>query len=82
MTHRTALNLTPRQILYLRAVCKGDSRQEIADEAYVSYETVRNTLGTVYRQLGTRNAAGACYALGMADQRQAIDDATWLAEAE
>lgn len=63
------LNLTPRQELYLRAVCRGDSRQEVADEAYVSYETVRNTLGMVYRALGTPNAAAACYLLGVADQR-------------
>lgn len=68
---KSSLGLTKRQELYLRQVCRGDSRQEIAAEAFVSYATVRNTLGTVYRLLGVRNAAGACYALGISDQREA-----------
>lgn len=70
MKDHGALGLTPRQELYLRAACKGDTRQEIADEAYVSYATVRSTLSAVYRVLGARNAAAACYALGMADTKK------------
>lgn len=71
MSHHGALNLTPRQELYLRAVCRGDSRQEVADEAFVSCHTVRNALRTIYRAMGVRNAAGACWHLGAWDQREA-----------
>jgi DNA-binding NarL/FixJ family response regulator len=67
--HRTILGLTSRQDLYLRAICRGDQRSEVAEAAFVSVSAVREAMRTAYRLLGVRNAAAACYALGLEDAK-------------
>jgi DNA-binding NarL/FixJ family response regulator len=71
MKRHGALNLTPREELYLRGMCNGDNRQEVAEACHVAVSTVRNTLSLVYQKIGARNATAACYLLGVADQREA-----------
>jgi DNA-binding NarL/FixJ family response regulator len=70
---RGTLGLTARQELYLRGTCRGDARREIAEEAYVSEHAIRNAMSYLYRALGVRNAAAACYALGIEDMRQSVE---------
>jgi DNA-binding NarL/FixJ family response regulator len=69
MVRRTALGLTPRQELYLRGMCNGERRKETATNAGRSDGAVRCGLTKAYRTLRVRNAAEACYVLGIFDQR-------------
>lgn len=55
----TLIQLTPRERVLARALVTGASRQQIADQLYVSVNTVRAQLATLYRKLevNTREAA-------------------------
>lgn len=46
------ITLTPREQLLAAALASNASRQEIADSLYVSVNTVRSQLATLYRKLG------------------------------
>lgn len=62
------ITLTPREQLLAAALASHASRQEIADQFYLSVNTVRSQLATLYRKLGvgTRDEALARLAdLGM-----------------
>jgi LuxR family maltose regulon positive regulatory protein len=48
----TLIRLTPREQLLVAALATIDSRQQIADRMYVSLNTVRTQLATLYRKLG------------------------------
>lgn len=73
MVRRTALGLTPRQELYLRGMCNGDLRKEVATNAGRSRGGVAWVLGEAYRALKVRNRGEACYVLGTWD---ALENAT------
>jgi len=65
--------LTPREQLLATALATTASRQEIADQLYVSVNTIRKQLGTLYRKLGvsTRDEALTRLAqLGLTDPSQ------------
>ena len=47
----TRLGLTPREREVLRAVAAGASNRQIADELYVSVNTVKSQVRSVYRKL-------------------------------
>lgn len=50
----TLIRLTPRERDLMAALATTASRQQIADELYVSLNTVRTQLATLYRKLGVR----------------------------
>ncbi|WP_067196684.1 helix-turn-helix transcriptional regulator [Microbacterium sp. XT11] len=47
--------LTPRELAVLRALARSGSVNDIAAELYVSANTVKSQLRSVYRKLGARN---------------------------
>jgi len=51
----TLTQLTPREQLLATALATTASRQEIADQLYVSVNTVRKQLATLYRKLGVNS---------------------------
>jgi LuxR family maltose regulon positive regulatory protein len=55
----TLVRLTPRERELARALSSTASRQQIADELYVSLNTVRTQLATLYRKLGVRTREDA-----------------------
>jgi LuxR family maltose regulon positive regulatory protein len=72
----TLVRLTPRERLLASALATSGSRQQIADELYVSVNTVRTQLATLYRKLevGTRQEALARLAgLGLVPKAEERD---------
>lgn len=51
--------ITPRERETLVLLASGCSRQEIADELGIGYETVKRHLRNAYRKLGARNSIEA-----------------------
>lgn len=68
MARLGVFGLTPRQETYLRGICRGYRRKDVAAREFVSEDTVRCGLNAVYRAMHERSAAGACYRLGLFDQ--------------
>ncbi len=54
-----AINLTPRETQMLHLVSLGKTNREIAAELYIAEVTVRKTLTSTYRKLGTSGRAAA-----------------------
>ncbi|WP_235736572.1 response regulator transcription factor [Nocardioides alcanivorans] len=52
-------SLTPAEMKVLRMLGEGLSRAEIAQASYVSVDTVKSQLASVYRKLGVRNKGDA-----------------------
>lgn len=55
----TAVRLTEREREILREIAAGGSREEIARRAYISMNTLKAHLRSIYRKLGVRSRAGA-----------------------
>jgi len=51
--------ITKREKAILGYLCQGMSGREIADSLYISVNTVKKALGTVYNKLGASNKADA-----------------------
>jgi len=55
----TLIQLTPREELLVKALASTASRKQIADDLYVSVNTIRKQLATLYRKLGVSTRAEA-----------------------
>jgi DNA-binding NarL/FixJ family response regulator len=53
-------SLTPRELGILRLVAAGASNSEIADQLWITRQTVKFHLSNVYRKLGVSNRTSAC----------------------
>ncbi|GAA4804157.1 helix-turn-helix transcriptional regulator [Tomitella cavernea] len=58
----TMITLTPREVAVVRLVADGKGRREIAAELFVSENTVKTQLSSIYRKLGVHNRAQAAEA--------------------
>jgi LuxR family maltose regulon positive regulatory protein len=47
--------LTPREMEVLKSLAAGNSYQEIANELFISHETVKQHLKNIYRKMGVKN---------------------------
>lgn len=54
------LSLTARELEILRLVAAGATNREIAQELWVTRQTVKFHLSNIYRKLGVNNRTGAC----------------------
>lgn len=54
------LSLTPRELAILRLVAAGAANREIAQQLWITRQTVKFHLSNVYRKLGVNNRTGAC----------------------
>ncbi len=54
------LSLTPRELSILRLVAAGAANREIAQQLWITRQTVKFHLSNVYRKLGVNNRTGAC----------------------
>lgn len=60
--------LTPRELEILRLRCAhGLTNNEIGERLFISGQTVKNHLTTVFRKWGFSGSAMACYRLGRED---------------
>jgi DNA-binding NarL/FixJ family response regulator len=55
------LSLTPRELGILRLVAAGAANSEIAQQLWITRQTVKFHLSNIYRKLGVSNRTGACY---------------------
>ena len=55
------LCLTPRELGILRLVAAGAANSEIAQQLWITRQTVKFHLSNIYRKLGVSNRTGACY---------------------
>ncbi len=55
------LPLTPRELGILRLVASGAANSEIAQELWITRQTVKFHLSNIYRKLGVSNRTGACH---------------------
>jgi NarL family two-component system response regulator LiaR len=55
----TLRGLTPRESDILRLICQGNTNQEIADQLFISRETVRWHVRGIYSKIGVENRMGA-----------------------
>ncbi|MGA8846903.1 MAG: response regulator transcription factor [Nocardioides sp.] len=74
------VGLSPREAEVLALVCQGLSNQEITDQAYVSINTVKSHIRTLYRKIGvaTRSQAvgwGLRNGFSPSSMREVTDDA-------
>lgn len=58
-TGQKAWDLTCRELQVLAAVAKGHPNRRIASELFISEETVKKHLKSIYRKLGVRNRSEA-----------------------
>ncbi len=68
----TGRHLTRREMEVLKQICTGSTNQQIADELFISRETVRWHLRSMYSKIGVKDRSGAIrYALdlGIAEGR-------------
>jgi DNA-binding NarL/FixJ family response regulator len=64
-TVASAHGLTPREFDILKALARGLTNKAIAAELWITVQTVKFHLTSIYRKLGISNrTAGACWALG------------------
>lgn len=56
-----AVNLTPREAEVLRARARHGTRDDVAEALYVSTNTVRRQLNSVYRKLGVASKDAAVH---------------------
>jgi DNA-binding NarL/FixJ family response regulator len=54
------LSLTPRELGILRLVAAGATNREIAQQLWITRQTVKFHLSNIYRKLGVNNRTGAC----------------------
>jgi len=54
------LSLTPRELGILRLVAAGATNREIAQDLWITRQTVKFHLSNIYRKLGVANRTGAC----------------------
>lgn len=57
----TEQSLTPRELVILRLVAAGATNREIAQQLWITRQTVKFHLSNVYRKLGVSNRTGACH---------------------
>jgi DNA-binding NarL/FixJ family response regulator len=55
------LSLTPRELGILRLVAAGAANNEIAQQLWITRQTVKFHLSNIYRKLGVSNRTGACH---------------------
>jgi DNA-binding NarL/FixJ family response regulator len=55
------LSLTSRELGILRLVAAGASNSEIAQQLWITRQTVKFHLSNIYRKLGVSNRTGACH---------------------
>lgn len=54
------LSLTPRELAILRLVAAGAANGEVAQQLWITRQTVKFHLSNIYRKLGVNNRTGAC----------------------
>ncbi|MGO9958942.1 MAG: LuxR C-terminal-related transcriptional regulator [Solirubrobacteraceae bacterium] len=55
------LSLTSRELAILRLVAAGATNHEIAQQLWITRQTVKFHLSNIYRKLGVNNRTGACH---------------------
>jgi DNA-binding NarL/FixJ family response regulator len=55
------LSLTPRELGILQLVAAGATNHEIAQQLWITRQTVKFHLSNIYRKLGVSNRTGACH---------------------
>jgi DNA-binding NarL/FixJ family response regulator len=55
------LALTPRELAILRLVAGGATNRDIAQQLWITRQTVKFHLSNIYRKLGVSNRTGACH---------------------
>ena len=51
-------DLSPREVDVLKEICKGNKTQEIADNLFISYNTVETHRANLLLKVGVKNTAG------------------------
>jgi DNA-binding NarL/FixJ family response regulator len=75
------LSLTPRELGILRLVAAGAANREIAQQLWITRQTVKFHLSNIYRKLGVSNRTGACHYAHLNGMMASVGEDAGLAEA-